>query len=290
MSVMNPDLQLDDIDIIANRNSFRKLLEFAAGKRQDPFRMVLNMVNKTMFISRSEKNARMMIHGAPNSGYGHNLEKEFTVPEHGLDRSSSHHRVIRYHLGHLNCVVRFEVDAYYEAVDSQPSLTSSETALDQIASSISQLTVNDAKPARGATTVIRKGTVIPSSKLAEIKARKLEKIGETVPQLWFGRTPYLLTGQHVGGVVHSVRETDVGLKFPDWETANQDKLRKLVSLLADLKQLIGGMEKGAAVLVCEDKGAPLQIYRSKSEAGVLPEAIISRHWADNGRGMGGAES
>lgn len=66
MSILNPDVQLDAVDLILNRNSLRKLLDYAAGKRQDPFCMGLDMVKNTLFISRKEKHARMMIHGAPD--------------------------------------------------------------------------------------------------------------------------------------------------------------------------------------------------------------------------------
>ncbi len=34
---MNQSLQLDDTDVLVNRNSLRKLLDFSAGRRQDPF-------------------------------------------------------------------------------------------------------------------------------------------------------------------------------------------------------------------------------------------------------------
>ncbi|KAF2182273.1 hypothetical protein K469DRAFT_790384 [Zopfia rhizophila CBS 207.26] len=54
-----------------------------------------------------------MIHGSVNSGYGHNFEKAFTKDMEGLEESG-HHRVIRYYMGDFNCVVRFEVDAYYD--------------------------------------------------------------------------------------------------------------------------------------------------------------------------------
>lgn len=278
---MNPHVQLDEIDIILNRNSLRKLLDFAAGKRQDPFRMDLHMVKDTLFISRKERNARLMIYGAANSGYGHNFENAFTKPEDGLDHSSSHHRVIRYHLGHLNCVVRFEVDAYYEGPDDANSANAKPQSIDHVTTLMAHLTANEPqlnRTTKGSTNVTLQGTPISSSKLAEIKARKFERINGSMPQLWFGRTPYLLTGKHINGVVHSVSCSHVGLQFTEWETANQDKLCKLVSLLAELKRIVRETGEGAAILLCEHKGAPIQIFKAKNEKDVLPRDIIKKHW------------
>lgn len=278
MVLMNPGINLDDIDVIANRNSFRKFLDFAAGRRQDPFRMDLHLVNNTLFISRREKTARNMIYGAANSGYGHNFEKSFTQPGPGLEHSSSHHRVIQYHLGPLKCAVRFEVDAYYEnpASDAQ-----TEAGVQELADVMSSIKLDDATAdksvARG-TRVLKKGTIIDSAKLAEIKAKKSEKINQAIPQLWFGRTSYLITGQHKDGVVHKVSCTNVSQRFSQWEAANQEALRKLVQILLELKNVMRSSKGGAAALVCLEKGAPIQIMKMRTATNVLPEDIIRRHW------------
>ncbi|KAF1843589.1 uncharacterized protein K460DRAFT_378702 [Cucurbitaria berberidis CBS 394.84] len=282
LSIMNPSMQLDDVDLILNRNSLRKLLDFAAGKRQDPFCMGLHIVKDTLFISRKEKHARMMIHGAANSGYGHNFEEAFTTPENGLDRSSSHHRVIRYRLGHLDCVVRFEVDAYYENTDESSAVSSTQHSIDNITATLAQMGVNKPQPtakSREGTNAISKGTYIDSSKLAETKARKAERLNDAMPQLWFGRTPYLLVGKHIKGVVNSTTCTHAETQFAQWEGANQEKLRKLVSLLAELKQTVRETERRSAVLVCEDRDGPLQVFTAKNEVNVLPKNIVIKHWS-----------
>ncbi|KAH7350250.1 hypothetical protein BKA66DRAFT_541509 [Pyrenochaeta sp. MPI-SDFR-AT-0127] len=282
MSIMNPNLQLDGVDIIANRNSLRKLFDFVAGKRQEPFCMGLCMVKNTLFISRKEKTARMMIHGYANSGYGHNFEEAFSTPEPGLAGSGSHHRVIRYDLGHLNCVVRFEVDAYHTDSDD-----TAQHLVDDLTTTISQLTVNElpmSSTTQPSTNVIQRGTFIQASKLAEMKVRKAERINDAMPQLWFGRTPYLLVGKHVEGVVHSTTCSHVERQFEAWETNNQGNLRKLVTLLAELKLMVRGVEGRAAVLVCAEKGAPLQILRTKNKTDVLPRKIVENHWSREGDG------
>jgi hypothetical protein len=288
LSIMKPNMNLDTVDIVANRNSFRKLIDFAGGSRRDPWCMGLHLVNNTLFISRKERNATQMIHGAANSGYGHNFEKTFTKPEDDMENSSSHHRVIRYHIGPLECVVRFEVDAYYEdpdAVESDESIVDAMTQLKLQEEKAAQPTPRPNPTADKTTKATHKGTFIDPSKLAEIKAKRFDRLGEAMPQLWFGRTPWFLNGNHNNGKVHSVTIAHAKAEFPRWEQANQDRLRKMVSLLKELKKVVQGLEGRAAVLVCEEKGGDLRVYKMKRErdGGVLPKDIIERHWTvDNG--------
>ncbi|KAF2196025.1 hypothetical protein GQ43DRAFT_384216, partial [Delitschia confertaspora ATCC 74209] len=267
LGIMNPGTKVDNIDIFANRNSFRKLLHIVSGRRFDPFCMDLQMVKGTLFISRKEQDARTMIYGSLNSGYGHSLEDTFTTPEEGLDHSSSHHRVIRYHMGNLNCAVRFEVDAYYEPYDGGVAVP--EPAPSQMKFETYEY---------ASTQVIRKGTLVSSSALAEIKAKKSHQVSQTMPQLWFGRTPYLLTGHNVDGVVHKISCTHAALEFRDWEKKNQETLRKLVGLLEMIIDVVKKTEKRAAVLVCEQKGGPIRILEKVNVAGVLSEEMCEEFW------------
>ncbi|RYO59447.1 hypothetical protein AA0116_g6436 [Alternaria tenuissima] len=293
LAVMKPNALLDEVDIIVNRNSLRKLLDFSAGKKLDAFCMGLHMIDKTLVISRKERNAQQMIHGASNAGYGHNFEKTFTKPDHGMGNSSSHHRVIRYHIGPLNCVVRFEVDAYYEDPDTahspEPTRPSKES-VDTITAAMAQLDMATLPPTQSksrkapvdkSTRVVEKGVSVDPSKLAEIKAKKFARLNEALPQLWFGRTPYFMNGNHNKGEVHSISISHAKSDFPRWEEANQDRLRKMVSLLAELRGAVALVQGKAAVLVYDDKGGPLKVYAMKNNQGVLPSGIIAKHWGNS---------
>jgi hypothetical protein len=301
LSIMKPNTTLNAVDIIVNRNSLRKLLDLAAGKKPDAFCMGLNMINNTLVISRKERSAQYMIHGMPNAGYGHSFEHAFTTPDHDMDDSSSHHRVIRYRIGPLDCVVRFEVDAYYDDVetsgsDANPEPDTAADATDQLTAAIAKLKVAEnpsssslsstARPPRSAdkpTIAVAKGTFIAASQLAEIKAKKLNRVSEAMPQLWFGRTPYFINGNHDKGTVHSVSVTHAGAQFAQWETANQEKLRKMVSLLVEIKKVVHGLKNGAAVLVYDVKGGLLKVYRARNDGAVLPGDIVAKYWGGLGQ-------
>lgn len=300
LSIMKPNTSLNGIDIIANRNSLRKLLDLAAGKKPDPFCMGLNLIHNTLVISRKERSAEQMIHGASNSGYGHNFERMFTKPDEDMGNSSSHHRVIRYHIGPFNCIVRFEVDAYYDNPNID-STTASERdkadTSDPLSEAMAKLAVAEpsppAQPAQPAqpgrrrrqpapadkpTTAVERGTFIAPSKLAEIKAKKTARLSEAMPQLWFGRTPYFINGNHDMGTVHSVAIIHAAAQFAQWETANQERLRRMVSLLVQIKSAVREAREGAAVLVYDSKGGPLKMYQAKNGSGVLPKDVIGKYW------------
>lgn len=300
MAVMNPTLNLSDADIVLNRNSLRKLLDFAGGKRQDPFRMRLSMLGRTLFIERNERSAKMMIHGKSGPGYGHSFERMFTTPGEGLEDSSSHHRVLRYQLGSLDCVVRFEVDAHLEDEDG---LDESETAkegnelIEGIAQAMEKIAVNPAttfnakgkakatpntKPSR-ATQVLHTGSHIPPWTLLELKTQSLLKnssISHATPQLYFGRTPNLLVGVHSAGTIISTRLVNTGMTFATWEDTNQTRLRKMVGLLEKLRGMMKQMQgEREAVLVCETKGGDVRVLeRRGGGGGVLPEELVQMFW------------
>lgn len=281
LSVENPNIRLDNVDVVANRNSLRKLLDFAAGRRQYPFRMDLHMVGNTLFVSRKEKSARAMINGSINSGYGHSFETVFTIPQTGLSRSSSHHRVVRYNLGCLDCVVRFEVDAYYETNQPEDIATAAEVRINDMATALANLSTGPLRGdvvTRGIARVIYKGKPMVPATLAELKVRKIERPNQAMPQLWFGRIPYLITGKHVTGVVHSISCVHAKQNFESWEKTNQETLRKLASLLKELKRVVHEVKGQTAIVVCQQRGAPLAIFSAKNNVAVLPTDTIERHW------------
>ncbi|RAR13717.1 geranylgeranyl pyrophosphate synthetase [Stemphylium lycopersici] len=290
LSLMNAHTSLNDADIIANRNSLRKLLDFCAGKRLDPFCMGLHMIGKTLVISRKERSAQYMIHGAPNAGFGHSFERGFTRPDNGMDNSSGHHRVIRYHMGALDCVVRFEVDAYYDGEDGDAANEHPSDMTDELAANMAKLAVADIKPppqsrrkpksnpANEPTTAIQKGTFISPTKLAEIKAKRLGRLADAMPQLWFGRTPYFINGNHEKGTVHSVSVAHAEAGFGKWEEANQERLRKVVGLLEEIKEVVGGLREGKGILVHDVKGGELKVFQGKG-GGVLPGDVVEKYWS-----------
>lgn len=292
LRIMRPSFDFTAVDLLANRNSLRKLLSFTSNKVTDSFRIDLHMVRGTLIMVRRERSMRHIIQGSKNSGHGHTFEAAFTTPEKGLEGSLGHHRVINYVLGDLNCVVEFEVDAWYDAGETGTSVPSDPD--EGLLSSLTNLSLGESAPQKHpppASTnllVIQHGRNIPSSKLAEIKTcgPNSPQMNKLMPQLWFGRTPYLLVGMHEkgSGVFNRVKIIDVAAKFSEWEKQNQDPLRTLSRLIAELKRLSSETEDGSCIITCEHTIKPprLEIF-ARSKAGKkfdLPDEFVHMFWKE----------
>lgn len=217
---MNPDFRFDDVDIVVNRNSLRKLLDLCGGRVAESFRVNLLLIHSSLFIERCEKSARQLVKGSQNSGWGRNFERTFTDIPLGVEDSTGHHRALRYPLGNLNCVVRFEVDACYEINEMKGEDKAEEPTqgadAESVALMLDELSIGgfaQKTAARGQTTRTTGQARLPSqSTAAEIKTSvKPKPPGAYLPQLWFGRTPWLIIGYHTDGVFREVKSLMPGL-------------------------------------------------------------------------------
>lgn len=274
---MNPSFRFDGVDVLANRNSFRKLLDFAAGRRQDSFRVNLLLEHGTLVIERCEKNARELIRGSQNAGWGRNFERAFTRYPPGLEDSAAHHRALRYQLGALSCVVRFEVDACYDGTSKREDVPGT---LDL---AMGSLTMADAP----AETPVAARPVAPSAApmaqetAAEMKtATKPKSLGQLLPQLWFGRTPWLIVGRHSGGTFQEVQITDAAAAFADWETRRQPDLRRLVAVLGRLRKAVEESGGGPCVALYEKTpGAPvIRVFPMAGDRKAVPDHLRRQLW------------
>ena len=230
------------------------------------------MIHNTSIIERCEKNAKQMVRGFVESGFGHNFESTFTQLPLGLEGSSGHHRVLRYSLGDLSCAVRFEVDAYYrDPAESSEGEDISKSSLVETFNSL-QLgapSLNDNKSQPISARVIPRGTITPQSSTAELKTRaKSSSLVKFLPQLWFGRTAYLIIGCHAIGTFQRVNITRVKHQFEDWERKRGKSNCTSEGGEPDLS--VAGHRQG-------DKGEGLYSYLSSrhqacGSAGFLPEA------------------
>ncbi|GKT40564.1 uncharacterized protein ColSpa_00745 [Colletotrichum spaethianum] len=278
---MNKDISFGDTDIITNRNSLRKLLDFSAGRARNSFRLNLHLVRDTLIIERCEKDAREILGGSRNSGWGRNFEKASVKFPIGLEDSLGHHRTLRYSLGALNCAVQFEVDASYDP-DGQDAADS-----DTLTVPMEKLSIKSTQPheveksSRGlqVETAYAEAHVMRQSTAAEIKSTTRNKSpGQYMPQLWFGRTPWLIVGHHNEGTFDSRKITGVAASFADWETTHQAPLQKLVTVLVELRHAVrknGGRHSAA---VYEQGSGTIRVFELTSFRQALPMDLRQKLW------------
>jgi len=79
-----------EIDLVTNRNSLRKLLNFASGDVDKNFRIDLDVIHSTLFLTRHEQSSEELTQKMLSQSYGHNFERACTEYEEGLDESTGY--------------------------------------------------------------------------------------------------------------------------------------------------------------------------------------------------------
>lgn len=170
------------------------------------------MVHNTSFLCWREKSLIRNI----RSGHGHTFKMPFKKDQLHEKMASTHHTVQQWNLGNLNLVVRHEVDAYYQS-PSNSTLVYPTSA--QLRYQGAQILTKHNKP----TSIFLRGKEIESHKIAEIKTSRVggdpsilhKDLPNFMQQLWFGRTPWLIHGQHEDGTFKSVEPIDAAREFVD---------------------------------------------------------------------------
>ncbi|KZP03187.1 hypothetical protein FIBSPDRAFT_688699, partial [Athelia psychrophila] len=250
------------VDFVTDRGNLRKLLRWINGTNAERVLRIDTQLagDGTVLLNRWETRTREDGQGS----YGFNLEKAATSPLAGCEEATSYHRIVKYDLGGLSMVVRFEVDAFIppgqrEKVDDESFLKA-----------FSAPTVSGAPiPAKpGGLTIRHGGQMVPQSSLIELKSGRI-KWPEVYPQLYVSQTPWLYKAAHENGQFHKV--TKVGLVSPEMEEVAEKsnvKFERLRGALQTIKDIVvKAGPKGRLSFVLE--GKELQVYDRESQSSCL---------------------
>ncbi|KAG9193490.1 hypothetical protein G6011_03525 [Alternaria panax] len=293
LSLMAPNTNLHDVDVLADRNNLRILLEFAQGKSNGPFRLNLYLVFNTLVIVRRE--SRWWKH-ADGKSYGFNFEKDFTQTTEGMEDATSHYRAIRYSMGPLNVVCRFEADAYDDGIVPD-NLTQTEAAAVRGASE-GGLAEKGKFTYNAPIRVLQKGRIVPTAQMLELKTQAYNPEGaglvQCQDQLWFGRTSLLFTAPYERGMgtVRHVKKEDATERVKTWESKQQESLRKLVALLVRFRDVLKRERRPnrALVLVREGKSGPIVLRTMEERSAGVDRDMREKFWplpTHGYRGRGG---
>ncbi|KAI3398117.1 hypothetical protein diail_9870 [Diaporthe ilicicola] len=309
MRVLNPGFRFDGVDLIINRNSLGHLLRFASGTAKCTFRLDLAMVHNTLIVTPiwervSQKNRE------PNN-HGRDFEDLFA--RRGLLDGNTHHRAVRYDLGPLSCAVLCETDAALpspaEAMASheqrwafhphphpmpfwmkrsqfseawQPN-TDAEKVL---FSPRSQTAPKSPGPLhRPHSQVIQRGTGTLSKDTAELVSSS--RSGKKMVQLWLGRVPFLVHGIHSQGSFTEVNVAYYATSFGCFENQYQGSLRRLVSLIEELRQFAVSASDQRCIAICDKTVRPLRLRifnPDRPPALPLPVDLRRHFWTGNKTG------
>ncbi|KAB8293745.1 hypothetical protein EYC80_009230 [Monilinia laxa] len=263
---------LSSTDLITDRNSLRKLLDFVNGKVGQVWKLDVELVRNTMIF---EKNAASIGRYTSN-GYGFQFEEAFLKYPESLKGSSEHHRIATYEIGGMKWMVRFEADGCYGAQSIEGLSQSLQTL--GIGSEIEESTYKNIK-------ILKTKAPISPLPILEVKTAKMNSSpnrAKWMPQLYFSQTKHLIIASHKDGVFDhaNIKEFDKTQDMQKWEEENQGMLQKLLQLISIIKNTVNGIEGRKAVLLCEkgDKKHEISVREQTRKGKIVDEELTRKLW------------
>lgn len=251
VQTMQPGFNFTAVNIITDRHPIRKLFEFVVAETKNPIRFGVTILGNTALFTRIDSMTRE--HSQGFHGYRTAFEQEHTRISVSAEGSTSHHRVVNYDFRGMNLLVRYAVDAYFEAKAEEIMLA------DGIEVVFTGPLVGCTRPSfanapasdiAAPVTVVNGGHSIPHAATVELStriknAKKSSQLESKLPDLWISQTPTFIEALHrstrPGGVTHegSTYFDDIAL-YPTadlverWERTNAIQLQRLASVLKDV--------------------------------------------------------
>ncbi|KAL4724372.1 hypothetical protein ACLX1H_008986 [Fusarium chlamydosporum] len=283
----NPSFDISSVDVVTDRNNFRKLLAFInpclAPGDLEPFAIGVEVIGTTALFRRDETAVTRVIGENDFRGFGHEFEKEFTIQQ--INNSTGHHRIIAYQFGGLDFVIRYEADGYV-ATDKTSILKTESPHDDPLLATMQGLSLSPAtdvsdNPVPSKLVITNEGRVVPPQSILEIKTRASSRslpIEEVAAQLWVSQTSKLVRAYHYRGKFQVPQVEDVEAQVKRWEELNQNDLKRLASLLKTISNVV--RQSGGKATVRYERGSKLLLCRAE-KGDMLPRFLYSR-WEGRG--------
>ena len=289
----SPDFNTQEIDVFGCGSTLGNLLRFARNvETEKPFRFLVEVVGQTVFLIRRENSPKEKI--ADVYGYGHSFPEANTTWDVDLKSSETHQRIIRYQLGHLNAIIRFEADGYLEqkipAKKMPVRLTNQKINEDFLVSALAGNTIRAHTPKNsGSLKVIQGQESVPQSTVLDLKTRSIRKkhhgttISDQIPRLWIRQIPFFVLAYHDSGLFRPEEVTvrDMQPDIARWERDNKADVCKFIGLINKIASFVKATP-GRKLEVLYRAGLELELReQAEGVASVLPNDLAA-HWADEG--------
>ena len=288
-----PDFKSQEVDVFGCGSTFGNLLRFARNvETEKSFRFLVEAVGETVFLIRRENSPKAVI--ADIRGYGHSFPEANTTWDSDVQSSETHQRIIRYQLGHLNTMIRFEADGYLaEKVPAKETYTSPENGEvneDVLVSALAGNTISAHTSKNSDSLKVNRGQgYVPQSAVFDLKTRSIKRkhhditVSDQIPRLWIRQIPFFILAYHDCGLFKSKEITVRNIK-PDvarWESDNKGDVRKLIGLIKKIANVVKATP-GRKLAVRYRYGLGLELREQiEGVASVLPNDLAAQ-WADQG--------
>ncbi|OBT81336.1 hypothetical protein VE02_10091 [Pseudogymnoascus sp. 03VT05] len=290
-----PDFNAQEVDVFGCGSTFGNLLRFARNvETEKPFRFLVEVVGETVFLIRRENSPKEVI--ADIRGYGHSFPEANTTWDADVQSSNTHQRIIRYQLGHLNTIIRFEADGYLtEEVPAKKTYASPENREveeDFLVSALAGNIISAHTPKNSDSLKVTRGQgSVPQSAVFDLKTRSIKKkhhdttVSDQIPRLWIRQIAFFVLAYHNNGLFRSEDVTVRNIK-PDvarWESDNKGDVRKLIGLIKKIADVVKATPR-RKLEVRYRYGLGLELREQvEGVASVLPNDLAAQ-WADQGDG------
>jgi len=239
---LRPSFLATEIDVVGCGNTLGNILRFVESSDRS-FVFGIEIVGDTAFLIRMGISPTELI---PDVwGYGHTYPEAYTRWDNGLKDSVSHQRIVRYRIGGLSCLLRFESDGYIkekafsgsEQSETQVKISklSKEAEMSALLLEAESMFVSERAPVKGAGLKVElAGKEVPQSAIFDLKTRSARKeinMEEIYPRLWLSQIPNLIVAYHRSGKFDEPQHQDLQSDLKDWETKNQKLLRQFCTVL-----------------------------------------------------------
>ncbi|ETS74369.1 hypothetical protein PFICI_14235 [Pestalotiopsis fici W106-1] len=280
------------VDIVACSSTLGNLLRFIRGEEKT-FRILVEKVGNTVFLVRRERSPTEKILGV--RGHGHTFPEAYTTWNQDVKSSTSHQRVLRYTLGGLQCLVRFEADGYIpDTTNSPEKRTSHLEVLDPSQSTAAALTsafntvgVSEVQPANTGDISLKikqAGASIPQQQIFDLKTRSEWKrdqdtTAQELPRLWLSQLHKFILAHHKDGVFNDVKIHNVRDKVLEWERVNSNAISRFLSLVRRIMDTAEEVEQGKfEVCHMKDHLGLLRFRHQLPDAGSALSPTVRDKW------------
>ncbi|KAF9223143.1 hypothetical protein BS17DRAFT_156254 [Gyrodon lividus] len=268
IDVLHDDFRYNDLDLITNRNSLRKLLRHIDNdpSRKD-FRIDIDLVQDTCLLTRCEENPAII---GSWSGYGNEYLKAATRAPRNCENMTDHHRIITYNFGGLKVLLGFTADACTESDIDDDLFLGSFSSLNIRPGGNTLAKAHMPSFAGLGVKLTSPRSLIPQSHLIEVKTRSVRKEldgRDIYIQLYLSQIPWVYVAWHQQGVFQQVEK--IALKSDTMKPHARNaaaSISKLKVLLLDILKAV--REQGSGVplsLVCQ--GGILTLWKRKEGTG-----------------------
>lgn len=248
------------------------------------FRVLVEVVGGVVHIFRRDNAPADMIHDV--KGYGHTFPDAYTSWDAGLEKSTSHQRIVKYNLGGLNILLRGEVDGYLPDAAKSARPQREDTSLDELVDGLASSSLSPRMTDKSLSTIVIKeaGSLVPQSSLFDLKTRSILRkdddiLSQQIPRLWRSQIPNFILAFHERGTFRDISVQNLQDRIDTWERENAEGIALLVAMLHRIVDIVTRSPEGKVEIRAVAR-SEIEVRGQLPDAGEAFSPPVREKWED----------